>query len=270
MTKIYYFSGTGNSLWSAKKIAQIIKDSAADESVELYNIGEEMQKNEILVEADAVIIVFPSYAFGLPLVVKHFAMKAEFKALNSQGLYLAAFVTYGSLPLGTLGILRHFLKKKGIAKMFFGKIPAVENYLAMFGTPKQKTIERRCSLQHKATEQAARDVIERRVNRVNTFCPFSVFVVSLFYLGLKIFFKYYRLGSNCNGCAICSKICPVSAVAMKDGYPVFSSKCENCQGCVNNCPQRAIQFGRVKFGTSGYRHPEIKVTELMKQLPDAI
>ena len=260
MTKIYYFSGTGNSLWSAKKIAQIIKNSKTGESVEIFNIGAEAQKEGIVIEADAVIIVFPSYAFGLPLVVKRFVLKAQFKTP-----YLGAFVTFGSSPLGTLGLLRNLLKKKKIEKMFFGKIPAVENYIAMFGTPKPETIDKRCIMQDKATEQAAHSIIERKTNRVNTLRPLSAFIVSLFYLGLKIFYKYYHLGSKCNGCALCSRICPVSAISMKDGRPVFSSKCENCQGCVNNCPQRAIQFWRVKFGTMGYCHPEINVDELLRK-----
>jgi len=268
MTKIYYFSGTGNSLWSAKKIAQILGDSG--EECQLFNIGamyakeqlKQPQNGELIIQADAVVLVYPSYAFGLPLVVRDFVKKAEFKANNANGLYLASFVTYGSTPLGTQGIMRRILKKKKIDNMFFGKIPAVENYLAMFGAPDKQTIEKRSEMQRKATEQAARSVIERKTNRVSTFCPFSTFVVWLFYFGIKIFYKYYRVSDNCSGCAVCEKVCPVSAITMKNSHPQFSSKCQNCQGCVNICPSRAIQFGRVKFGTPGYCHPEIRIGEL--------
>jgi ferredoxin len=257
MTKIYCFSGTGNSLWSAKRIAQMINETNPAETSEIFNIGTEAQKNEIVIEADAVIIVFPSYAFGLPLVVRRFVQKAVFKTQ-----YIASFATCGSTPLGTLGILRHHLKKKKIDKMFFGKIPAVENYLALFKPPDTKTIEKRNRMQKETTEQAARCIIERHENKPCVFRPLSALVVSLFYLGLKIFYKFYRVSDNCNGCAVCSKICPVSAIAMKDGRPYFSSKCENCQGCVNICPLRAIRFGRVKYGDPGYCHPEITVREL--------
>jgi ferredoxin len=252
MTKIYYFSGTGNSLWSAKKIKQLIEDPC-----ELYNIGTEAQKNGIVIEADAVIFVFPSYAYGMPIIVRRFAESAVFKTK-----YVAALVTYGSSPLGTLGGLRRILKKKGIDKMFFARIPAVENYLAMFGPPNAKTIECRSRKQEKATEQAAQSIIERKENRVSTFAPFSSFVSWLFSFGIKIFYKHYRVSSSCNGCAVCERICPVCAITIKDGLPVFSHNCEHCQACVNICPLRAIQFGRVKFGTPGYCHPEIKIDEL--------
>jgi len=265
MTKIYYFSGTGNSLWSAKKIAQLIGDSG--EECQLFNIGAiyaevQQQNDELIIQADAVVLVYPSYAFGLPLIVRDFVKKAEFKTNNANGLYIASFVTYGSTPLGTQGIMRRILKKKKIDKMFFGKIPAVENYLAMFGAPDKQTIEKRSEMQRKATEEAAHSVVKRETNRISTFCPFSTFVVWLFYFGIKIFYKYYRVSDNCSGCAICEKVCPVSAIKMENSRPQFSSKCQNCQGCVDICPSRAIQFGRVKFGTPGYCHPEIGIGEL--------
>ena len=62
MTKIYYFSGTGNCLWSAKKIAQLIGTDS-----ELYNIGLEVEKDKIIIEAEAVVIVFPSYGYDYRL-----------------------------------------------------------------------------------------------------------------------------------------------------------------------------------------------------------
>jgi len=266
MTKIYYFSGTGNSLWSAKKIAQIINAKDATEKCELFNIGVEAQKCvskepcEIIIEADTVIFVFPSYAYSLPLVVRRFAENAVFKTK-----YTAALVTYGSNPGGTLGTLRRILKKKGIPKMFFAKIPAAENYLAMFGPPKEKTIKQRTKMQEEATEKAALSIIERKENNVSLFYPFSFLVSLLFLLALKFFYKLYKTGKHCNGCAVCEKICPVSAIVMKNGHPQFSSKCEHCQACINICTLRAIQFGRVKFGTKGYYHPEIEIIELERK-----
>jgi len=259
VTKIYYFSGTGNSLWSAKRIAQIIDGIRQQDACELYNIGVEAEKDQLIIEADAVVMVFPSYAYSLPLIVRRFVMNAVFKTP-----YLAAFVTYGSSPRGTMGELRRILKKKNIGTLFFGRIPAVENYLAIFGPPKAQTLERRVVMQEKATEEAAHYISERRENRVTTFRPFSAFISWLFLLGVKIFYKFYRLSDSCNGCGICAQVCPVAAIDMRDGRPLFTSKCEHCQGCVNMCPSRAIQFGRVKWGSSGYRHPRIAIGELVR------
>jgi len=261
MTKIYYFSATGNSLWSAKKIAEIIEEKDRTQKCELFNIGIEFEKENILIEADAVILVFPSYAYGLPIAVKRFVKKAEFKTP-----YIASFVTFGSSPLGTHGMLRRILKKKKISKLYFGRIPAVENYLAMFGTPSEEVITTRFAMQREATDDAAQSVIERKENKVNTFTPFSLFITGLFYCGVKIFHRCYQVSKKkCSGCAVCVKLCPVGAISMKkNNRPFFSSKCECCQACVNLCPLRAIQFTRVRYGTPGYRHPEIELKELMR------
>jgi ferredoxin len=251
LIKIYYFSGTGNSFWSAKKIAQIIGNC------ELYNIGVEARKKKIILTAEKIVLVFPSYAYGLPLIVSRFVKDAEFKTP-----YIAAFVTYGSSPGGTLTALSRILKRKNISISFFGRIPSAENYLAIFGPPKTKKLERRLLMQRSATEEAARCIIAGNGNSVNAFRPFSALISFLFSIGVKIFYKRYRISAGCNACGICKKICPVSAIVMKDNRPVFTGKCEHCQGCIDICPLRAIQFGRVKFGTPGYRHPDVSISEL--------
>lgn len=252
MTKIYYFSGTGNSLWSAKKIAQII-----GEPCELLNIGIEVEKDEIIIDAQAVVFVYPSYAYGLPLILHRFAKKAVFKTP-----YLAAFVTYGSDPGGTQAQLCRILKNKNIDSLYFGKIPAMENYIPFFGPPNDKKIAKRSAMQEEASEKAARYVIERKTNKINTFRPLSVFVSFLFSLGVKIFYKHYKVSDKCNACGICEEVCPVGAIEIKEKRPVFGGKCENCAACIDICPLRAIQFGRAKFGTRGYCHPDIGIKEL--------
>ena len=250
LTKIYYFSGTGNSLWSAKKIAETIGSGGGEYA--LFNIGVEAAKSEIPVEADAVVLLFPCYAYGLPLVVRRFARKAVFKTP-----YLAAFVTFGTTPGGTLARLCRILGKKNIAARYFGRIPAAENYTALFGPPNAKATERRLAAQRQATEDAARRVLARETNRVYAFYPFLDFVSLLFSAGVAIFYKQYRLSGACDGCGTCEKICPVSAITMRDRRPVFSAKCEHCQGCLNWCPRQAIQFGRLRTGTPRYHHPGI-------------
>jgi len=264
MTKIYYFSSTGNSLWTARKIAQFICETNPAEKCEFFNIGvlarnAKENNSEIIIEADTVVFVFPSYAYGMPLIVRWFCQNAVYKTS-----YVASLVTYGSSPLGTLGSLRKILKKKKIEKMFFANIPAVENFLAMFGTPKPKKIKERCAMQERTTIEAACSIIDKREKYVFGFYPFSFFVSSLFVLGVKVLHKWYRVSDKCTGCAVCEKVCPVSAVKMKDNRPTFTSGCELCQGCVNLCPLRAISFVRVRFGTMGYIHPEIKINDLMK------
>ena len=255
VTKMFYFSGTGNSLWSAREIAR-----ALGGEVELAGIGQELSGVGAAIEADAVVLVFPSYAFGLPRAVRRFAAAADFRTP-----YLAAFVTYGSVPGGTLAALSRALKRKSIDALYFGRIPAVENYIAIFGAPREKAMQRRLAMQSEATREAARIVAERRTNRVNRFRPLSAFVWILFSLGLKLFYRRYRVSGDCDGCGVCERVCPVSAVSMRGGRPVFSAECEHCQGCLNWCPKKAIHFGRLNSRLARYRHPEASLGEMSRR-----
>ena len=260
MTKIIYFSGTGNTLWSAKKIAAQIRDQC-----ELINAGvlaDSVCGREgagAVIEADVIILMFPAYAYGLPLVFSKILEKAELKSP-----YIAALVTFGTSPGGALAQAGRILRRKKTVIAYNGRIPAVENYTAIFGPQKPETVEKRLAMQEQATDEAARCINERRKNRVVAFRPFSVLVSMLFSIGIKVFYKWYRVNSSCDGCALCEKLCPVNAVIMKQGRPVFTKKCEHCQGCIHWCPKNAILFARIKSGTKRYHHPAINIADMTR------
>jgi len=256
LVKIYYFSGTGNTLWSAEKIAEKINGD-----YELINIGEEAYKNtaQTVLEADAIVILFPAYAYGAPVLVRNFIKRAVIKTSH-----IGVFVTFGTSPGGALAEIARILKKKNAAVAYYGRIPAVENYIAIFGPQKEKTIQKRLELQRKATDEAISAVTQRLSNRINTFRPLSAFVALLFSMGVKIFYRWYKVTDACNGCGICEKTCPVSAISIQNGKPTFSKKCEHCNGCLNWCPKNAILFGRIKESTPRYHHPEVSLKEISR------
>jgi ferredoxin len=268
--KIYYFSGTGNTLWSAKKIAVYLgqsqnpagsPDPAAAKPVpaELFNIGRLMRQTPAPIEAEGLIFMFPSYAYQMPLLVRRFIIRSEIRSP-----YIAALVTYGSDPGGTLAELYRILKRKNLSLSFSGRIPSVENYIPIFGPPGEETKRKRLLLQDRATQEAARAILAGKTNSPWRIRPFSVFVSSLFRLGLRknIFVKGFRLNAACNGCGLCGRICPGKAIVMEKGKPVFSEGCEQCQACLNWCPRRSISFLRFRGNTEPYHHPGVSVEEI--------
>lgn len=74
---IFFFSGTGNSKYIAKTIAEALDDEIKNISEVLNeNIENEIELN--FKENEKIGIVFPTYYFGTPLIVEEF-----FKLLES-------------------------------------------------------------------------------------------------------------------------------------------------------------------------------------------
>ncbi|MDR0706329.1 MAG: EFR1 family ferrodoxin [Treponema sp.] len=253
MTKVYYFSGTGNTLWSAKRLAELLAPC------EIFNIAAEMRRESITIEADAVIVLFPAYAYQTPSMVRRFLVRAEIHAS-----YIAALTTFGSDPGGALAEASRILKRKKTPLSFAGGIPCVENYITIFGVPSSATKEKRLAMQRTATENMARMIGERKTSRVVlTFRPFSTLVSSLFRVAKRLFVKGYKVADRCNGCALCARICPAGAVIIIENKPVFSSACEHCQACLNWCPMRAIRYIRISPDSERYHHPEVKAADML-------
>ncbi|MDR2078538.1 MAG: EFR1 family ferrodoxin [Treponema sp.] len=250
-TRIYYFSGTGNTYWSAKKLAERLGDA------EIFPISREIRLPELHIEADAAVFMFPVYAYGAPVMVRRFLEKAEIHAD-----YLAALVSYGTSPGGALAEVRRVLGRKNLTLHYAGRIPAVENFIPIFGVQKAKVQARRLAMQAEATEQAAGAILSRANNSVLSFHLFSGFVSVLFRFARPRMVRLFRRTAACTACGLCARICPAGAITMTPEGPVFQNACENCQACLNFCPCRAINFGRMKPETGRYHHPEVSAVEL--------
>ncbi|MDR0709579.1 MAG: EFR1 family ferrodoxin [Spirochaetaceae bacterium] len=252
MTKIFYFSGTGNTLWSAKKIAETL-----DGVCELFNIGVLMRKPAETIEADRVILLFPAYAYQAPLLVRRFFIRSEFRSP-----YIAALTTFGTNPGGSLAEVYRIFRRKKTLVSYFAAIPCVENYIPVFGPPSEETKQRRLDLQKNATEKIAGDILRRNTNSVWPWRLFSMCISSLFRLTCPFLGKGFKVKAACNGCGICAGICPAANITMEGERPLFSSRCEQCQACLNWCPRRAIEYIRYDSDTVQYHHPGVEVSEM--------
>jgi ferredoxin/flavodoxin len=277
---VYYFSGTGNSLVVARDIAE-------KTCGKLISISSVMNKDRIETDAN-VIVVFPVYGiFRIPSIVERFVGKLD----NISSKYIFAVTTYGSMAGEAVKTFRKVVESYGgkLSAGFAVHMP-VNNitipsfmYSGTVGDKEQKLF---------AAWQKKSGLIYEYVSarKKGKFESTNRLLVSLFYPIDKIFArwriesKYNKLTNSnlrkdalwpmmdvsfysdvkCDGCGICSRICPVNNIKMVDNKPSWQHQCERCMACLQWCPKEAIEFDKDSIGRKRYHHPDVNLYDMLQ------
>ena len=123
---ILYFSGTGNSKYVAKRIADALGDA-------LVNLNDRIKASDTssVETGERVIIVTPTYAWRIPRVVRDWLRKTELRGAK-QVLFV---MTCGSEIGNADKYNRELCEEKAISCMGTAQIVMPENYIAMFSAP---------------------------------------------------------------------------------------------------------------------------------------
>ncbi len=252
---IFYFTGTGNSLAVAKKLA-------AQAGYELAPMAALRDAEEVRIDCGRVGLVFPLYYTGLPLIVKRFIQKLEFQ--NKP--YIFAVVTCGDTQYSyALHGMRSELKQKGQRLSAGFTVPMVDNYLPIYKMPRPDELETvNRGVDEKA--HAIAEVIHRgeeKMEREGKWIFHAIY--PRFALVAPKLDRKFTVGEACNGCGTCEKVCPVENIQIKDGKPSYLHHCEFCLACIHHCPKTAIEWKDKTRGKGRYRYPEVTLKEIMGQ-----
>ena len=241
---VLYFSGTGNSRYVAKKIAEASGD-------ELVSIGQKIKSGDFseIRSEKPLVFVGPVYAGRLPRVMEDYIRKTKFS--GTQRAYFV--VTCAQTPWVTVQYVEKMCGEKGFALLGFNSVVMPQGYLAGGGTqPKEvndkilkaaepKIISIAETIRDKqmlAKEQPGKAMMSKVLNPI----MYSMMISA----------KGFRVTDKCSGCGKCVQRCPLNNIRLANGKPVWGDRCTHCMACIAGCPNEAIEYGKRTVGKPRY------------------
>ena len=253
---IFYFSGTGNSLWVAKQLAK-----AFDEP--LIAIAEELQKEEIsytLSGAEKLFFVYPVHSWGPAVLVNRFIDKMKIEGYSGQQVY--SVCTCGDEAGQTNDMIRKRLAKKGMSLTAGYSMIMPNNYILMkgFNTDSKEVEAEKLS---KAPDSIAAIIATIRkgdgslIYQEGSRPALKSKVIYPLFVTFAMRRNKFHSMDVCNSCGLCSRVCPTCSITMEDGQPEWNNSCVQCLACIHRCPMQAIEYGQETWKKGRYHHPEL-------------
>ncbi|OFX66930.1 MAG: hypothetical protein A2X12_09960 [Bacteroidetes bacterium GWE2_29_8] len=249
---IYYFSGTGNS----KNVALWVSNVALKHNIptQIINIT---NANRALVEPPAsdALIVFasPVHGFNYPPIMLHFIMrfpkgKNNILLMNTRaGMLIGKFITPGLTGIAFY-LSSIMLKLKGYSIVGMIPVDLPSNWISVHPGLNERTVK----YLHEKNKEKVSSYMEKIIAGKTNFKSvreiiqdilISPIALLYYFIGRFAISKTYYASSDCNGCDICIKSCPVKGIIKLDNRPFWTFNCESCMKCMSNCPKKAIETG---------------------------
>ena len=243
---IFYFSGTGNSNYVAKRIADALGD-------EIVNLNARIKASDTSpIETDErLIIVTPTYAWRIPRVVRDWLLKTELR--GAKQVWFA--MTCGSEIGNADKYNRELCTEKGLSCMGTAQIVMPENYIAMFGVPQADEARRIVAKAEPDIDRAIaalREGLPFPPTRNNLYDRLMSGPVNPIFYACFVKDRAFTAGPACTGCGLCAKRCPTNNISLQNGRPVWGGSCTHCMACICRCPAEAIEYGRKSRGKPRY------------------
>lgn len=248
-TVLYYFSATGNSLTTARKLAAALEDCT------LVPIAALKDEPAVTVDADRVGFVYPVYYSDMPHIMRRVVSKMKF---NGTPYIFSVCTCRGHF--GTVAQrLDTLLKTRG---------QKLSRHLCVFlpgnsrVSPPEKDAEQLAN-QEESTKEVIRQLKEWKTEDLSAQdeLPQTPVHDANNMRGLLA-------EENCTGCGTCVRVCPMNNVRVILGRARMGSECVSCLACYHWCPEKAIIMSTGEpemVRRRQYRHPDVTLQDILAQ-----
>ena len=247
-TIIFYFSATGNSLTTARLIAEGLGEC------ELVPVASLRKNVKTMVDADAVGFVYPVYYGNMPWPVREAISKMVFK----DEVYAFSFATFRGHAGAAAKRLDMLLRTRGVKLSLSRGVKMPGN---SFINPPEVDAEYLLKQRENIAAQLD-DIRNRATEEISGDEPMGGNPISY-----ANNFRGIMADENCIGCGVCAKVCPMENVKIENGRAVIGDDCSTCLACFHWCPKEAIWMSRQEGieRRSKYRHPEVTLNDIIAQ-----
>jgi ferredoxin len=261
--KIFYFSGTGNSLFISKEISRMIDDCV------LVPIARTMNEKKVVINEETIGIIYPVYCQTIPGNVKKFVRKLEFKS----NPYIFGVATNNGAPGRANEDLDRMLRKKGgrLDSGYTITMPGNSIIIADYTNPPDER-NRRLAESKIRVKEVANSILNGTTGHIESDRSIKWLIkgkITSLAMHLYDVPGCFHTNSNCTGCGICAKICPQKNIRI-DKTVKWGGECIGCLACFHWCPNRAVELDDYTKDKLRYHHPEIGISEMMTDPHDIL
>lgn len=256
---IFYFSGTGNSLYVAKNIGQHNNQAVINISTEMHKgiFEYSLQDNEI------IGFVFPLFALSAPKMVFDFIEKLKLNNYKSNYIFVVA--TYGQNITKFSDFFDKPLKSKGLKLNSGFSVNMPNNWFHIWDKEKQE----KCLEGAEKTINRINEVVKNREDNIfeiaaSTMSDEMAWDSNAMYNKNLSSTRNFYANDDCIGCGLCEKVCNGQCIKV-EGKPTWRDNCTKCFACIHLCPTKAVQYEEMGLHTETqgrYKNPNILVDEL--------
>lgn len=257
--RIYFFTGTGNSL----KVAQDI--AAAIPECEIMAICKGMDLTPPT-GYERIGFVYPVYFGGLPDMVANFIKNAHFTKDSAK--YYFAVATPGGFAGNPIYQAKSLFAEKGLSLNYGVNIHMSANYVLLYDmygfliNPPLKAYGKHIKgIVSDIQQMNKRLDAHFSKTREDSYIRAIATVNGTDYA--------YNVSDACVSCGICRRVCPAKNITLDDGHPVFHHQCECCMACIQHCPHKAINYKSKTQKRKRYTHPDIGYAEISRYYENA-
>jgi len=255
-TTIYFYTGTGNSLWTARKIADHLDQS------ELVPVNRNREE-PLQCNSEHIGLVFPVHIWGLPTPVIDFVHRLKV----GPGQYFFAVAVNAGQVAATLIQLERLLQERGLHLSCGFSMDLPSNYIPWGGAISAEKQQTKFIAALDKCERIATAILNKEELQPAKGPFWLNLIFSMIYRktlpNVARMDKSFFADEKCTACGICAKLCPSRNIVMAEGKPVWQHRCEQCFACLQWCPEEAIQYGKNTKNKKRYHHPEISLKDII-------